>query len=107
MGGLRTDGAEHRPNLIVIDHLDGIVRSGAPDSRIPGNTGSSGAAAVLPVVVVVVDDQAERLAAIAAGGIRLVDRQLGAVQHAVAEHLLRMIVKRRQKTDANLAEVVE
>ena len=68
---------------------------------------ATGRFAHLPVVVIVVGDEAEGLAAVTAGGIGLVDGHGRAVQHAIAEHLVGMIVERSEKPDPNLAEILE
>src|SRR5208283_1980924 len=84
----------------------GIIRGCSPDGGISGD--ASGAnAAVLPVVVIVMGHKAERFTAIPAGSVGLIDRHRGAIQHAVPEHLVRMVVKRGKETDTNLAEIFQ
>ena len=101
----RADGAEHGPDFVVIDHPDSFVGGGAPDGGIFRHT-SAGRVAQLPVVIVVVSHDAKRLAAVTPCGIGLVNRHLCAIQHAIAEHLVGMIIERSEKSDANLVEVL-
>jgi hypothetical protein len=54
-----------------------------------------------------VSDKAEWFAAVTAGSVGLIKRHRGAVQHAVPEHLVRMIVERGQESDSNLAEILQ
>ena len=103
--GFRTNGAEHCPNLVVIDHPDRFVRGSSPNGGIFCNARRG--AAVLPVVIVVVGHQAERLAAVTPGSVRFVNRHVCAVQHAIAEHLVGVVVERRQDADTNLIHVLE
>src|ERR1051325_5149310 len=106
MGGFGTDGAEHCPDLVVINHADGVVGGRTPNSGIFRRPGSR-CGAVLPVVVIVVSDEPERFDAITTAGISLVNCHVRAVQHASAERLVGMIVEWRKKTDADLAQVFE
>src|SRR5207253_721084 len=91
VGRLRTDGTEDGPDLVLINHSNGIVRGRAPNCGIFRDS-SNGRTAVLPVVVVVVSDQTERFAGIGAGGIGLVDGHLRAIEHVRASDLIGVIV---------------
>src|ERR1700690_215652 len=106
VGGFRTNRAEHCPNFVVINHPDSIVGGSAPDGGILGHAGT-GKVTHLPVVIVVVRDNSIRLAAVTSGGIGLVNRHLRAVQHAIAEHLFRMVVEWSEESDANLIKGAE
>ncbi len=63
VGGIGADRAQHRPDFVVVGHLDDFVAGCSPDRLI------------------VVDHQPERFAAIAARGVGLFDGELCAVQH--------------------------
>src|ERR1019366_401246 len=87
-------------------HSDSVVRGSAPDGGISGSANSRGFAH-LPVVIVVVSHEPKRLAAVTAGSIRLVDCHCCAIQHAIAEYLVGVVVERRQKSNTNLIEILE
>ena len=42
--GFGADGSEHRPDFVVVNHSDGVVRSRAPDCGIFCDAASGGAA---------------------------------------------------------------
>ena len=105
MGGVGTDGAKDCPVLIVVDHLDDLVRSRAPDGGI-GGTVFAVHCLGLPVVVVVVQHQAEGFAAIATVGVGLFDGQLRAMKHAHAEYLLGTVFDGTEEADAYFGQIL-
>ena len=53
------------------------------------------------------EHQAEGFAAVTACRVCLVNRELHAVQHAFAEHMIGIVFNRTEKADANLGEVFQ
>src|SRR4051794_22629891 len=52
-------------------------------------------------------DDAERLASVAAVGVRFINGQLCAIQHASTPDLVRVVIEWREESDADLGEVFE
>jgi hypothetical protein len=101
---LGADGAEDRPYLVVVGHLDGFVGGRAPDGGVGGPDIAIDRLG-LPVVVIVMRHQLERLATIAAAGIGLFHRQLRAVQHAQSKNRFRIMFDRTKEADTHLGHV--
>ena len=102
---LRVDRSKDRPVLVVIDHLHRFIRRRAPDGRV-GRPNRTVRRLCLPVVVVVVQHQPERLAPVTAARVGLFHRQLRAVQHPQAGHLVRAVLNGPDEPDAHLRQVL-
>ncbi len=87
MGGIAADRPEHRPDLVVVNHLHDLVAR-----RAPGGC-------------VVVEFQHERFAAIPAARVGLVDRQFGAAVHRHAQRQIFVIFDGAQEADGDLAHL--
>ena len=86
VGGVAAERAIHGPDFFVVGHLDDLVAGGSPRCRV------------------VVNHEAERLAAVSAGGVGFVDGHVDAIQHFLAEGVIGMIVDRTEKSDAHFGD---
>ncbi len=87
MGGVGADRSQHRPNLVLIDHLHDLVAGSAPQRAV------------------VVDLQAEWRPAVASPGVGFIHGHLDAVQHRQTQRLVFIVLNRPQKADRDLRDV--
>ena len=105
MSRLRTDRAEDRPVLIVVNHFDRFVPCRAPDPLV-GWAGRAIDRLGLPVVVVVMHHQLEWLAAVAAARVGFFHGQLRPVQHVLAIRFVRTGIERTEESDPHFVDVL-